>query len=327
MLAAPCDDLGALRYPLLATPKIDGIRCLIIDGVAMSRSLKPIPNRFIQSVIGKPEFNGLDGELLVGTTFQDATSGIMSEDGQPDFRYYVFDMWRNADRPGEYKHRVASFMTQLGNLGDTPATRRIVPLLPKHLNTRAELDTYCAEMLAEGHEGIMVRSPDGPYKHGRATFKEGYLTKIKPFEDAEATVVGFEERMHNANEAKTNALGRTERSSHKENLVPMGTLGALVVKNEKLWPGKTFNIGTGFTDAQRAELWAQAGHPQPRASGRPPMATLDDGSRIRPGHPPAPPPGPPLIGRTVKFKYQAIGTKDVPRIPVFLGFRDARDMS
>ena len=235
MLAASCDNLDALRYPLLATPKIDGIRCLIINGVATSRSLKPIPNRSIQSVIGKSEFNGLDGELLVGTSFQDATSGIMSSDGEPDFRFYVFDAW---GAPGGYKNRIASMLASIADAGDTPATRRIVPLVPVHLLNREHLDAYCERMLALGHEGIMVRSPNGPYKEGRATFKEGYLTKIKPFEDAEATVIGWEERMHNANEAKTNALGRTERSSHKENLVPMGTLGALVVANGKLWPGR-----------------------------------------------------------------------------------------
>lgn len=293
MLAASCDNIDALRYPLLATPKIDGIRCLIIDGVAMSRSLKPIPNRFIQSIIGKPEFNGLDGELLVGDSFQQATSGIMSEDGEPDFRYYVFDRW---DVPGRYVERIQRMEMRATNLLQTHfgESQFLRLLLPATVASRAELDAYCEKCLAEGHEGVMVRSPGGPYKNGRATFKEGYLTKIKPFEDAEATVVGFEERMHNGNEATTNALGHTERSSHKANLVPMGTLGALVVKNDKLWPGRTFNIGTGFDDAMRNRIWTR---------------------RLR------------FTGQTVKFKYQAIGTKDVPRIPVFLGFRDGRDMS
>ena len=295
MLAASCDDLRALRYPLLATPKIDGIRCLVINGVAMSRSLKPIPNRYIQSVIGKPEFNGLDGELLVGDSFQQATSGIMSEDGQPDFRYYVFDRW---DLASGYRDRVRAMLVRAANLMATHfgESQFLTFLTPVELKNRAELDAYASQCLAEGHEGIMVRSPVGPYKYGRATFKEGYLTKIKPFEDAEATVIGWEERMHNANEATTNALGRTERSSHKENLVPMGTLGALVCSNNTLWPGQTFNIGTGFTDSQRDELWGQAQRGQ-------------------------------LAGRIVKFKYQAIGTADKPRIPVFLGFRDARDLS
>ncbi len=296
MLAAPSDgeDLNTLKYPVLATPKIDGIRCLIIDGVAMSRSLKPIPNKFIQSVIGKPEFNGLDGELLVGDTFQQATSGIMSEDGEPDFTFYVFDAYDvvSGALPAVYKHR----MSHLQGLAayDLKDAARIKWLLPVEINNRAALDNYCEQQLAAGHEGIMIRRPDGPYKHGRATFREGYLTKIKPFADAEATIIGFEERMHNANEAKTNALGRTERSSHKENLVPMGTLGALVVTNQLLWPGQTFNIGTGFDDFTRANIWANRTE---------------------------------FLGREVKFKYQAIGTVDKPRIPVFLGFRDGRDQS
>ena len=289
MLAASCDDIDQLRYPLLATQKIDGIRCLIIDGVAMSRSLKPIPNRYIQSIIGRADFNGLDGELLVGDTFQQATSGIMSEDGEPDFTFYVFDDFAQIGRG--YRERMTVLQERCRRIG---SGNRIVGLFPVVLRNREELDAYSAQELSKGFEGVMVRSPSSPYKQGRATFKEGYLTKIKPFQDSEATVVGFEERMHNANTATTNALGRTERSSHKENLVPMGTLGALICSNQAKWPGVTFNIGTGFDDATRAYIWA---------------------NRDR------------AIGTTAKFKYQAIGTVDKPRIPVFEGFRSAEDMS
>jgi DNA ligase 1 len=292
MLAASMDtaageSIDTLSFPVLATPKIDGIRCLIIKGKAMSRSLKPIPNAFIQAVLGKPEFNGLDGELLVGSTFQQATSGIMSEDGQPDFTYYAFDLWDMPNAP--YTERMKALAT-------TPDTLRprVKTVLPLKIENPADLREYLAECLEDGFEGVMVRDPAGLYKHGRATFKSGWLTKVKPFEDAEAEVINFEERYHNANEAKTNALGRTERSSHQANMVPTGTLGALVCRNEAKWPGRSFNIGTGFDDALRASIWAN-----------------------RDRH----------MGSTVKFKFQAIGTKDVPRIPVFLGFRDPKDMS
>ena len=62
---------------------VHNCRCLIIDGVAYSRSLKPIGNKFIQSIIGKQEYNGLDGELIVGNVydkdvFQKTTSGVIS---------------------------------------------------------------------------------------------------------------------------------------------------------------------------------------------------------------------------------------------------------
>lgn len=280
MLAASCDNIDALKYPLLATPKIDGIRCLIIDGVAMSRSLKPIPNRFIQSQIGLHRFNGMDGELIVPGSFQAVTSAIMSEDGEPEFAYMVFDRW---DLSGGYADRISEVEDF-----DCPFITILRPIV---IRDRERLDQYCDTCLKQGYEGAMVRHPDGPYKHGRATFREGYLTKIKPFEDDEAIIIGFEEQMHNANEATTNALGRTERSSHKANLVPKGTLGALIVDHKTFGP---FNLGTGFDDAMRREIWSKAAS---------------------------------YLGRVVKFRYQPHGTKDKPRIPTFLGFRSQLDMS
>jgi hypothetical protein len=73
----------------------------------------------------------------------------------------------------------------------------------------------------------MLRDPNGPYKFGRSTRKEGYLLKLKRFCDSEAEVIGVVELMHNGNEAKTNALGRTERSTRKAGKTGMGVLGAL----------------------------------------------------------------------------------------------------
>ncbi len=53
MLADPIEpEKYPLRFPLLVSTKIDGIRVLVRDGVAYSRSLKPIPNKYVQSVLG-----------------------------------------------------------------------------------------------------------------------------------------------------------------------------------------------------------------------------------------------------------------------------------
>jgi DNA ligase-1 len=135
----------------------------------------------------------------------------------------------------------------------------------------------------------MGRSIDGVYKYGRATMKEGILWKLKRFADHEYEVIGFEERMHNGNVATTNELGYTERSSHQAGMVPMGTLGALVLKHS----AGDFRCGTGFTDEQRAQIWAS------RES---------------------------LMGRMAKIKHFEIGVKDLPRFPVFLDFRAKEDM-
>lgn len=61
MLAATVVDRTKLRFPFLASPKLDGIRCIVLDGQVLSRSLKPIRNKFIvKQLQGLPN---LDGEL------------------------------------------------------------------------------------------------------------------------------------------------------------------------------------------------------------------------------------------------------------------------
>jgi DNA ligase-1 len=153
------------------------------------------------------------------------------------------------------------------------------------------LDKFEAKQLERGLEGVILRDPDGIYKCGRSSTNEGILLKLKRYEDSEATIIGVEELLSNQNDAKTNKLGHTERSSHKENMVPMGTMGALNVRDLKT--KVEFSIGTGFDADTRADFWKD------RKS---------------------------VIGKIVKYKYFASGSKDKPRFPVFLGFRDKRDM-
>jgi len=277
MLAAAVEDVTALRYPMIATPKIDGIRCVIWEGRVLARSLKPIPNVFVrESLAGAPE--GLDGELIVGATFQSTTSGIMSHTGNPDFAFWVFDLI--SELP--YEARLAALAALL-----LPARVERVPWV--WVRSPEELLAYEAQYLADGFEGVCLRTPKSSYKFGRSTLKEGYLLKLKRFQDAEAVVVGFEEQQKNTNELLTNELGYAKRSSAREGLVGKGTLGKVVVEAG----GVRFGIGTGFTDAQRAEVWA---------------------NRER------------YLGQICKFKSQPYGVKDAPRLPVFLGWRDDRDV-
>ena len=280
-------------YPVLASPKIDGIRIVIKDGKPLTRKLKPVPNRLITKQLSDHRLSGLDGEIVVGDPtnrngFNDTQSGVMSQDGPPlrhgQVELWVFDDFTDPCLP--YAVRLESASARVDRLRKTGYFDwlKVVPTV--RLTGPLQLVEYEGDCVEVGYEGAMIRNPGGRYKFGRSTEREGILIKLKRFVDAEAKIIGFEELLHNANEQKRDELGRAKRSSHKANMVPMGTLGALVARSPK-WE-LSFNIGTGYTQAQRDELWA---------------------NRKK------------LKGKTVNFVYQAHGSKDRPRMPSFRGIR------
>lgn len=292
MLASPV-EFDKLRFPTLVSPKLDGIRAIIIDGVVMSRNLKPIPNQFVQDIFGKTDLNHFDGELIVGsptspTVYRDTNSAVMSAWGTPDVYFHVFDHVEFPDRP--YPERIELVEKRLV---ETDAFDGLVWIVPqRHCESMERLRELELQYLEQGYEGVMLRHPSGAdslYKHGRATAKSNTLLKLKRFTDAEAMVIGLIEEMSNNNEATIDALGRTKRSSHQENKEGKGRLGALLCETTE---GVRFKIGTGFDAAQREDIWAQ------REA---------------------------YLGRLVKFKFFNIGVKEAPRFPVFLGWRDPID--
>jgi ATP-dependent DNA ligase len=105
MLAEKITDeqIEELSYPLLVTPKIDGIRCIVVNGKALTRSLKPIPNHFVRTMIEASCPDGFDGEIVVEGGFNATQSAVMSAEGTPDFRYLVFDFLR---QPEPYSARM-----------------------------------------------------------------------------------------------------------------------------------------------------------------------------------------------------------------------------
>ncbi|MCK9587727.1 MAG: hypothetical protein M0Q93_00005, partial [Terrimicrobiaceae bacterium] len=191
MLAGKCESVHNLKFPLLGSPKLDGIRCLIRRDArgrsyAVSRNFKPIPNNFIRRVLAYYGKSEMDGELMIKGTnnFQAVSSGIMSQDGMPDFEYWVFDHVAS-DLSEAYSARMKRLEAMAADLDS-----RIKLVLPVLIKDQEELASYERLCLAEGFEGVMVRTPSSPYKCGRSSEKEGYLLKIKRFEDAEATVIG-----------------------------------------------------------------------------------------------------------------------------------------
>lgn len=289
MLAAATDGTE-ICYPVFTSPKLDGVRAVVIDGQVLSRSLKPIPNEHVQQLFGKPELNGLDGELIVGpstdkSVFQRTTSGVMSIKGKPEVHFHVFDDFTEPDLP--FRLRFKRVQARCRNLRKANLTVVNHPMV----HTVEELISQEALYIYLGYEGLMIRAPDGLYKYGRSTVKQGWLLKQKRFEDSEAEILGFKELMHNSNEAKVNELGYKTRSSKKEGKLGTGFLGAMVVRDTA--SGITFDLGTGFDMEQRLNFWMQRDN---------------------------------LLGQLIKYKYQSAGVKEKPRFPVFLGLRDNRDL-
>lgn len=287
MLAETCKNVGKVKYPVLATPKIDGIRCLtVVGGRPKSRSLKDIPNNHIRYMMETWGMEGLDGELWIkgADNFGEVSGAVMRVEGEPDFEYKVFDIW---DRPDlSYEKR----MTLLKHRLRKPRPPWVKLVLPEICYNSNGLMSYWSKQADLGFEGAIFRDPEGKYKYGRST--RGMMAKLKLFEDDEAEIIGFEELMHNKNPAKKNKLGRTERSSAKAGKVPAGKLGKFECRDLKT--GIKFEVGTGFTDKQRKDFW-----------------------RDRQVY----------VGMILKYRHQPSGAKAKPRFSSFQGFRSKEDMS
>ena len=88
--------------------------------------------------------------------------------------------------------------------------------------SKDHLEKLMDEITGGKGEGVMVKDPNSAYERKRSYV----LLKVKRFEDAEATVVGYQD-----------GTGRCT-----------GMVGALLMKEKD---GTEFKIGSGFDDNQR----------------------------------------------------------------------------
>jgi len=281
-------DESVIPFPVYGTPKFDGIRCCIQNGKALTYNLKPIPNRHVRGLLESTKnIEGMDGELIVTHTVQDyfnnTQSGIMSRDGKPDFKFYIFDrMPINAreELDGYLKRMIKTYQTE---------NKFIEYLRLARINNMRELLQFERDCLKKGFEGIILRTGDSPYKYGRSTLKQFWMVKYKRFQDGEARVVGFTQLLSNKNEKITDQYtGLSKRSSKKAGKVPMNMLGSLVVKDVKT--GVQFEV-SGFTLKQRRQIWRQRNSEKT------------------------------LLDAIITYRYQAHGVKEKPRFPVYKGRR------
>lgn len=286
-------DLNELSFPLLASAKLDGVRAIVIDCVVYSRSMKPIPNKHVQQLFGQPEYNGFDGELIVGhpaakDVFKITTSGVMSHEGTPDVTFHVFDniIVPEAHYIARLNMLSEIFMYVIGRPSN------VVLVRPETVNNVFELSDYENRIVSAGYEGVMLRKPDAFYKQGRSTLKEGGLIKLKRFTDTEGEIVGMIPLRHNRNSQEVSEIGLAKRSTKKAGKVESNELmGALVVR---MADGTEVEVGSGFTETERKVFFV-------------------DWQNV-------------AKSALLKFKYFEPGTDKKPRHPVYVGLRAREDL-
>jgi DNA ligase-1 len=284
------DFFKKLRYPLLCSPKFDGVRGISRGGVVTSRSGKPLPSQQVQCVVGAFSFG--DGEIIVGeptdfNVYNRTQSHVMSGDKHAeDLRYYIFDCVDDSWLQRPFYQRLEKAAIQVFEL-ELP---HFILVDHHEVETYDELIAYEEVQLAAGYEGIMMRDPVGHYKQGQGTFNEGLIYKLKRFTDAEATIIGFVEQNVNTNDQERSELGYAKRSTAKDGMLPANTLGKFIVD----FAGLELTVGCGsFNHTERKEIW--------------------DNQET-------------YLGTLLKFRFFSHGVKDLPRFPRATGFRTTLDL-
>ncbi len=227
-LLAAVAELDKIAFPVYTQPKLDGIRAMVKDCGVVSRTGKSIPNRHIRDMLESIGIHGFDGEIITyrrgkPDRFENVSSKVMSAAGEPEFVYHVFDCFSRPYEP--FERRMEDLFSHPCFIHYSGFLR---PVECGEAYSLPDLMRLHRSYVKQGFEGTIIRSPEGNYKSGRSTVKEGYLLKLKDFDDSEARIIGFVERLNH-----------------------LPSLGAFVMS----WRGVEFNIGTGFTETQMVEYW------------------------------------------------------------------------
>ncbi|MEP7339100.1 MAG: DNA ligase [Acidobacteriota bacterium] len=218
-LLAGVANINVDPAPYLVSEKYDGVRALWDGKVLRSRAGNAFaaPAWFLAKLPIRP----LDGELWIARGQFEKLSGAVrkttpQDDEWRQIKYMVFEL-PNASGTFAERYEQIKRIVAAANFPQLVAVEQF--RLPDNAALRRKLD----EIVRAGGEGLMLHRADAPYVTGR----NDALLKLKPLDDAEATVIGY-------------VPGKGKYT---------GMMGALQVETAD---GKRFQIGTGFKDAVRA---------------------------------------------------------------------------
>jgi len=197
--------------------KYDGLRGYWDGRKLWSRqgNLIRAPDYFLAEL---PRDIALDGELWIGYgKFEETVSIVRSETPDDRWKRVQFMVFDAPQAKGTFEQRMQFLRATLPE-----GNRFIRGVEQKRCEGVAQLLAERDRIVRLGGEGVMLRQPGAAYEPGRSAT----LLKVKPYDDAEATVIAYEP-------------GQGKFA---------GKLGALRVRTDD---GREFSIGSGFTDAQR----------------------------------------------------------------------------
>lgn len=236
----------------LVSEKLDGVRALWNGRTLRFRSGRPIaaPPWLLA---GLPA-TALDGELWMGRHRFELLSGVVRKEQPVDaewraVRYMVFDL---PGDPAPFVQRAA----RIRELLDSASQPWLIAVAQALIADAAGLRARLNEVVAGGGEGLVLHRADALWKEGRSDA----LRKLKPVPDEEGTVL-----------AQIPGRGKYQ-----------GQMGALLLQTPE---GQRFALGTGFSDAVRAN--------------------------------------PPALGSVVSYRYRDRTATGLPKFASFLRVREA----
>lgn len=231
--------------------KLDGVRAYWDGEHLWSRGghAYQAPEWFTEGFPSHP----LDGELWSGRGTFSALSGVVRK-SQPidaEWRNVLYKVFDLPQHDQVFEDRYAS----LKALVEASDSHYLSLVVQRPVRDHESLMNQLEMVVDEGGEGLMLKRKASIYHGGRSDD----LLKVKPYQDAEALVVGY-----------TPGEGKYS-----------GMMGSLLVA---LPSGRQFRIGTGFSDAERAD--------------------------------------PPSVGQTITFKYHGYTSTGLPRFASYLRVRE-----
>jgi DNA ligase-1 len=245
------DHQSKLKGRKLIEKKLDGVRVLaVIHGTTInlySRNGKPFDNfPQIQESIQRiakhltPTYGGrivLDGEII-GESFQALMKQAQRKsDIQTDgMTYCIFDAMPFDDFERGYwntqQHKRTGWLLNNRSKIETEDCLQVMPGFEVDLDTgegHDQMRRFAEDAVAQGFEGIMIKSLDAPYECKRSSF----WMKWKPTITVDLNIIGFEE-----------GTGRNE-----------GRLGAIICEGVDNERNIHVNVGSGLSDSNRDEYW------------------------------------------------------------------------